>query len=228
MSRLGLRIAIKEPDEEHSYGHGKAELLAAVAVSIFNFGIYMDSLSFCKFYNTPHALPKNFMLWILLIVIGIKETMFRYVFKVGKKINGQAVKADAHNHRSDAITFVAAFIGISIALIAGKGDEGADDWEALVALALIFYNAIVILRPALSEGRILLDGHDLHEYDLVELRMQVDVIFQDYLRYQMTVSQNVAVGNIAEKENRNLIINSAKQSLADAWCKSYPTNTTRL
>lgn len=62
------------------------------------------------------------------------------------------------------------------------------------------------------EGRILLDGHDLREYDLAELRTQVGVIFQDYIRYQMTVSQNIAVGNIDEKENENLIINSAKQS----------------
>jgi ATP-binding cassette subfamily B protein len=67
-----------------------------------------------------------------------------------------------------------------------------------------------------TEGRILLDGHDLREYDLKELRMQIGVIFQDYLRYQMPVYQNIAVGNIAEKENRELIIASAKQSLADA------------
>lgn len=77
--------------------------------------------------------------------------MFRYVLSVGNKINSQAVKADAHHHRSDAITSIAAFIGISIALIGGKGYESADDWAALIASALIFYNAIVILRPALSE-----------------------------------------------------------------------------
>jgi cation diffusion facilitator family transporter len=86
-----------------------------------------------------------------LIVIAIKETMFRYVMNVGNKIKSQAVKADAHHHRSDAITSIAAFIGISIALIGGRGYEGADDWAALVASALIFYNAIVILKPALSE-----------------------------------------------------------------------------
>lgn len=66
-----------------------------------------------------------------------------------------------------------------------------------------------------SEGRILLDGHDLREYNLTELRKNVGVIFQDYIRYQMTVSQNIAVGNIDEKENRELIVQSAKKSLAD-------------
>ncbi|MEO6069466.1 MAG: ABC transporter ATP-binding protein [Chitinophagaceae bacterium] len=73
-----------------------------------------------------------------------------------------------------------------------------------------------------TEGRILLDGYDLREYDLTELRKQVGVIFQDYFRYQMTVSQNIAVGNIAEKENKELISNAAKQSLADALVQKLP------
>ena len=73
-----------------------------------------------------------------------------------------------------------------------------------------------------SEGRILLDGHDLKEYDLGELRKEVGVIFQDYIRYQMTVSQNIAVGNIDEKENESLIQHAAKQSLADILVQKLP------
>jgi ATP-binding cassette, subfamily B, bacterial len=73
-----------------------------------------------------------------------------------------------------------------------------------------------------TEGRILLDGHDLREYDLADLRKQIGIIFQDYLRYQMTVSQNIAVGNISEKENRGLIIEAAKLSLADALVQKLP------
>ncbi|HEY5368924.1 MAG TPA: cation diffusion facilitator family transporter [Hanamia sp.] len=149
---LGLRIAIKEPDKEHPYGHGKAEPLAAIAVSLFLIGAaaWIGYHAF-DLINKPHILPAKFTLWILLIVIGIKETMFRFVLRVGNKINSQAVKADAQHHRSDAITSIAAFIGISIAIIDGKGYESADDWAALVAAVLIFYNAIIILRPALSE-----------------------------------------------------------------------------
>ncbi len=73
-----------------------------------------------------------------------------------------------------------------------------------------------------SEGNIFLDGHDLREYDLAELRKQVGVIFQDYIRYQMTVSQNIAIGNIDEKENRELIVNAAKKSLADILVEKLP------
>jgi cation diffusion facilitator family transporter len=149
---FALRIALKEPDEEHPYGHGKAEPLAAIAVGLFLIvaAIWISYHSI-YFIATPHQLPRSFTLWILLIVIAIKETLFRYVFSIGIKIKSQAVKADAHHHRSDAITSVAAFIGISIALIGGNGYESADDWAALVASGLILYNAINIIRPALAE-----------------------------------------------------------------------------
>ena len=149
---LGLRIAIKKPDKEHPYGHGKAEPLAAIAVSLFLMAAAAwIAFHAIRFIRTPHELPKAFTLWVLVVVIGIKETMFRHVMKVGKRINSQAVIADAHHHRSDAITSVAAFIGIAIAIILGKGYESADDWAALLASLFIFYNAIVILRPALAE-----------------------------------------------------------------------------
>jgi len=100
--------------------------------------------------------------------------------------------------------------GEKLALV---GENGAGKTTLVKLLARLY-------EP--TEGRILLDGHDLHEYDLEELRTQVGIIFQDYIRYQMTVSQNIAVGNIAEKENGNLIMNSAKQSLADILVQRLP------
>jgi ATP-binding cassette, subfamily B, bacterial len=100
--------------------------------------------------------------------------------------------------------------GEKLALV---GENGAGKTTLVKLLARLY-------EP--TEGRILLDGHDLSEYDLEELRTQVGVIFQDYIRYQMSVSQNIAVGNISEKENENLIINSAKQSLADILVQRLP------
>ncbi|MEO6633771.1 MAG: ABC transporter ATP-binding protein, partial [Mucilaginibacter sp.] len=73
-----------------------------------------------------------------------------------------------------------------------------------------------------TEGRILLDGKDLREYDLTDLRLNVGIIFQDYLRYQMTFAQNIAVGNIGQVDNRPLIEASAKQSLADLLAETLP------
>ena len=73
-----------------------------------------------------------------------------------------------------------------------------------------------------SEGRILLDGHDLREYDLIELRKEIGVIFQDYLRFQMTIAQNIAIGKIDQKENRPLIEDAARQSLANTVAEKLP------
>ncbi|MGZ3752277.1 MAG: ABC transporter ATP-binding protein [Mucilaginibacter sp.] len=73
-----------------------------------------------------------------------------------------------------------------------------------------------------TEGRILLEGIDLREYDLVDLRLNVGIIFQDYLRYQMTFAQNIAVGNIGQKENRSLIEASAQRSMADILAAKLP------
>jgi len=79
-----------------------------------------------------------------------------------------------------------------------------------------------------TEGRILLEGIDLKEYDLADLRLNVGIIFQDYLRYQMTFAQNIAVGNISQQNNRPLIEASAKQSLADTLAAKLPGHGLRL
>ena len=149
---IGLRIAQKPPDNEHPYGHGKAEPLAAIVIALFLLGAAVwIGWHAIEFIRTPHAMPRSFTLYVLLGVILTKEVLFRYVMKVGKQIDSQAVKSDAHHHRADAITSIAAFIGISIALILGPGHESADDWAALAASCLVLYNAISLLRPAINE-----------------------------------------------------------------------------
>src|SRR6201999_4236843 len=77
--------------------------------------------------------------------------LFRKVIHAGENMQSTAVKTDAWHHRSDAITSIAAFIGISIALIGGPGWEPADDWGALFACGLIAYNGWRLLIPALRE-----------------------------------------------------------------------------
>ena len=149
---MGLRYSIKPPDENHPYGHGKAEPLAGMAVSLALFaaaaGVAIQSV---REIRVPHHAPASFTLIVLVAVIAIKETLFRYVFKIGDDTRSTAVKSDAWHHRSDALTSVAAFIGISIALIGGPGYESADDWAALFAAFVIALNAYLLLRPALDE-----------------------------------------------------------------------------
>jgi cation diffusion facilitator family transporter len=148
----GLKIASKPADHDHPYGHGKAEPLAAVVVSfaliIAAIVIIVQSI---HEIITPHHAPEPFTLIVLVAVVITKESLFRFVFKVGKAIESTVVKTDAWHHRSDAITSGAAFIGISIALIGGAGYESADDWAALFVSGIIIYNAVRLAFPALQE-----------------------------------------------------------------------------
>jgi cation diffusion facilitator family transporter len=148
----GLYFAAKPADEDHPYGHGKAEPFAGVAVSL---GIFVAAIIIIvqSLYEiiTPHHAPASFTLIVLVLVIVIKESLFRFVIKVGTSVNSIAVKSDAWHHRSDAITSAAAFIGISIALIGGEGYESADDFAALFASVIIIINAYRIFKPALFE-----------------------------------------------------------------------------
>lgn len=149
---LGLRYAARPADENHPYGHGKAEPLITFAVVVFlvlsAFTIAWQSI---QNIQTPHALPESWTLWVLAGIILWKEISFQVVLRRSKKLGSSSLKAEAWHHRSDAITSVAAFIGISIALFGGEGFEVADDYAALLAVGFILYNCYGIFRPALSE-----------------------------------------------------------------------------
>jgi cation diffusion facilitator family transporter len=100
---------------------------------------------------TPHHLPEFFTLPILVSVIVIKELLFRFVSKVGNEVDSSALKGDAWHHRADAITSLAAFIGISVALIGGPGWEPADDYAALVCAFVIGSTGLNLLRRSVAE-----------------------------------------------------------------------------
>jgi cation diffusion facilitator family transporter len=148
----GLKFAVKPPDVDHPYGHGKGEPIAALAVGVALVGAAISiAVQSLREIITPHKLPEPFTLIILAGVLVTKEILFRYVVRIGKDINSIAVQTDAWHHRSDAITSALAFVGISIALIGGKGWESADDWAALLASFIILFNAVAQIRPALAE-----------------------------------------------------------------------------
>jgi len=149
---LGLRYANRPADKSHPYGHGKIEPLITfivVAFLIVSAGIIIhDSI---ENIQTPHKMPKSWTLIILGVIILWKEISYRIIIKKSKETHSTSLKADAWHHRSDAITSVAAFIGISVALLLGEGYEAADDWAALFAAVFILYNSYLIFRPALGE-----------------------------------------------------------------------------
>ena len=149
---FGLKISVKPPDADHPYGHGKAEPIAAVVVSLAlmaaALGIVYEGI---REIVAPHGTPAPYTLVVLAGVLIIKELLFRHVGSVGESIGSVAVKSDAWHHRSDALTSAFAFVGISIALLGGPGWEAADGWAALCAALVILYNAWKQLRPAVLE-----------------------------------------------------------------------------
>lgn len=154
---IGIKYSARPADRNHPYGHGKVEPLITFLVV----GFLITSATVIAYKSIlnigePHELPKPYTLFILGAIIIWKEISYRIVIQKSKKINSSSLKADAWHHRSDAITSIAAFIGISIALFFGKGYESADDWAALFASGFILYNSYRIFRPALSE---IMDEH---------------------------------------------------------------------
>jgi cation diffusion facilitator family transporter len=137
---LGLRVALKPPDKDHPYGHGKAEPVAAtiVGLGMVLAGILIAAES-VSLIRTPHPLPVPYTLLVLLAVVPLKILLSRYVSTVAQDIDSTAVRGDAWHHLSDAITSLFAFVGISVALV--TRNASADDWAALCASPVILYNA---------------------------------------------------------------------------------------
>ncbi|MBP6795262.1 MAG: cation transporter, partial [Saprospiraceae bacterium] len=139
---LGIIYATRPPDKNHPYGHGRAEpLITFLVVAFLVVSATIIAYESIQNIRTPHALPKPYTLYLLAAIIIWKEISFQIVLKKSKTTNSSALKADAWHHRSDAITSVAAFIGIAIAIYFGEGYESADDWAALFASFFILYNS---------------------------------------------------------------------------------------
>lgn len=152
----GLRVAAQAPDHDHPYGHGKAEPLAAGVVGLMLVaaatGIVIKAIHGIL---VPHPVPRAWTLAVIAMVILVKETLFRRVLRTADDLGSNVVAADAWHHRSDAISSVAAFIGVGIAVLGGAALYWADEAAAIVAGGLIAMTGWRILRPATHE---LMDG----------------------------------------------------------------------
>jgi cation diffusion facilitator family transporter len=148
----GLRIAERPPDQTHPYGHGKAEPIAALVVSMMLIaaGIGVAWSAIHEIIN-PQQSPAAFTLWVLIGVVVIKESLFQFGRRISTKSGSGAVLADAWHHRSDALTSLAAAIGISVALIGGPEYAIADGLAALFASGIILFNAVRIAMTPMQE-----------------------------------------------------------------------------
>ena len=164
---LGLTVSDKPPDEDHPFGHGKVEPIISFIVVLF----LIASAGFIAhqaIHNilSPQKMPSPYTLIVLGGIIIYKELFYQFVSKKSKQTASTSLQADAWHHRSDAVSSLAAFIGIGLALLLGEGYEHLDDWAALVASLIIIVNAYFVFRPALGE---LLDEQN-HDELIEEVR----------------------------------------------------------
>jgi len=204
---FGLKYANKPADENHPYGHGRAEpLITFVVVGFLITSATIIAYESIQNIGTTHELPKSWTLIVLGAIIIWKEISFRLVLKKSKETNSSSLKADAWHHRSDAITSVAAFLGISIALYFGKGYETADDWAALFASGFILYNSYLIFRPALGE---IMDEHSYDDLvnEIRKISLRVDGVLgtekcfirKSGMKYHVDL-HTIVDGNVSVKE----------------------------
>jgi cation diffusion facilitator family transporter len=148
----GVLVAAKPPDADHPYGHGKAEPLTSALIA----GMLLTAAAGIAVHSieglfTRHDAPARWTLFVLVVVIVIKEVLFRLVRREALKTGSLVVRTDAWHHRSDAITSLAAAVGIGISLWGGPRYAIADEIAALVAAGIIAWSGWMALRPALQE-----------------------------------------------------------------------------
>jgi cation diffusion facilitator family transporter len=221
---LGLKYSARPADENHPYGHGKAEPLVTFLVVVF-LVVSACVIGWQAIDNiqTPHELPAS---WTLIVLGGIilwKEGSYQVVMKRANKIHSSSLRAEAWHHRSDAITSIAAFIGISIALYGGEGFDVADDYAALIACGFILFNCYKLFRPALGE---VMDEDNYEELTLKirETALMVPgvqgtekcFIRKAGMKYHVDLHATVK-GTLSVKEGHTIA-----HDLKDTLCKTIP------
>ncbi len=148
----GLKYAARPADLDHPYGHGKAEPIAGVIVSLVIMGAaLLLAIASASGLGAPRAVPAPFTLGLLVAIICIKEALYQTMRRIGDRLGSVAIRADALHHRSDAITSVAALIGVSLAIFGGPRYAHADGLVALGSCGWIAFLGFRILVPALHD-----------------------------------------------------------------------------
>jgi len=116
---FAVKIAHRPPDKEHPYGHGKAENIASliVAILLIIVGAEVSYSSIKIFFGETPVPPGKLALIIIIISIVIKEALFHYKYRLGKKYNSTALITEAWHHRSDSLSSLAALVGIGAAIL---------------------------------------------------------------------------------------------------------------
>ena len=147
-----LRVAQRPPDKEHPYGHTRAEGIAATNVAIL---IIISALAVgwqaCWRSTIQHDIPPVWTLWIAGANVLIKEALYHYKVRVGRRTGSSAIMANAWDHRSDALCSLAVLIGLATIRLGGTQYIWADEVASLIVVVVIIWTAVLLFRKSASE-----------------------------------------------------------------------------
>jgi cation diffusion facilitator family transporter len=171
---IGLRAAKQPPDRDHPYGHGKAESIAAiiVAVLLFLVGVEIGKSAIESFFE-PIEPPNLIAIYAVVLSIIVKESMFQYKYRLGKKLNSDALIVNAYEHRSDVFSSIAVLVGIAASILGG---EYGLEWLVYGDPVAGLFVALLVLRMAWKLGAESIHNtldHVLHEEDTVSFKKVV-------------------------------------------------------
>jgi cation diffusion facilitator family transporter len=175
---IGLRIARKPPDEDHPYGHGKAELLAATMVAglLVAAAIEVGISSVHSFLHAP-TIPELVAAYVAFAAMIVKEFLFRYNYRLGRLLSSKSLMAQAYDHRSDVYSSLAALIGIVLSIL---GNRLHQHWLMRMDAAAGLFVAVLVLKMAFEIAKdslqSLMDRVVVEEENLAPYRAQVEGI----------------------------------------------------
>jgi len=185
---FGLKAAKRPPDEDHPYGHGKAESIAAIIVSVLLLvvGFEIGLTSVKTILGGVTAPPELYALIVVIVSVVVKELLFQYNYRLGKKLASPALVASAWDHRSDVLASLAVLVGVGGAAL---GEYTGQLWMYYLDPAAGLFVAVLILRMGyrlIAEAVHSTMDHVLHKEDTEELKAVVQrvkgVITVDDLR----------------------------------------------
>lgn len=194
----GLRLSDKPRDTTHNYGHGKFETLSTLSISILLFfvaaGIAANSavaLNDALAGSYPEA-PQLVALFAAFVSIVVKEGLFQYTIKAGRKINSQAMIANAWHHRSDSFTSIAVLVGIGGAIVLGRNWTILDPIAALLVSVFIFKFSLSTFRESIDELLEASLGEELQN-NIMKLTSGVSGAYKPHNIKTRKIGNNIAI-----------------------------------
>lgn len=214
-----IKIAGKSKDKGHDYGHGKFETLATMIIGILlvfaGIGLMINGIEAVMRSINGESLPRPTILALVIAVISIlsKEWLYRYTICVGKKLNSQAVIANAWHHRSDAVSSLGTFIGIAGAIFLGDKWRILDPIAAIIVSVLIIKSGYDIVKPCINE---LLEASlpEVQEKEITNLVMSVPGIVYIHNLRTRRIGNEIAVDLHAKMDGRLTLLDAHEKATA--------------